>query len=67
MNSAHNPVKSTLMRIKQANATVAQAHLLVHTFQPMQRKHNPDPLFAWLHEVAVSGNAALVSFANDTR
>jgi transposase len=59
--------QQTLLRIKQADATVARAHQLVHAFQQMLREHNPDPLPAWLHEVAVSGIAALVSFANGIR
>jgi transposase len=59
--------QQTLLRIKQADAMVAQAHQLVHAFQQMLREHNPDSLPAWLYEVAASGMAALVSFANGIR
>lgn len=59
--------QQALLRIKQADATVAQAHQLVHAFQQMLREQNPDPLLSWLHAVTASGIAALVSFANGIR
>jgi transposase len=59
--------QQALLRIKQADATVAQAHQLVHAFQRMMREQKPDHLLAWLQEVVESGIDALISFANGIR
>lgn len=56
--------QQALRRIKQADATVARAHQLVHAFQQMLREQKPDQLQSWLQAVVDTGNAALISFAN---
>lgn len=61
------PEQQALLRIKQADVAVAQAHHLVHTFQQMLRQQKPDQLQAWLHDMIETGIAALVSFANGIR
>ena len=59
--------QQALLRIKQADGAVAQAHHLVHTFQQMLREQKPDQLQAWLQAVVETGIDALVSFANGIR
>jgi hypothetical protein len=59
--------QQALLRIKQADAAVAQTHQLVHAFQQMMRERKPDHLLAWLQDVVESGIDALISFANGIR
>jgi hypothetical protein len=59
--------QQALLRIKQADAAVAQAHQLVHAFQQMMRERKPDHLLSWIQEVVDSGLDALTSFANGIR
>ena len=59
--------KQALERVKQADHVVAHAYQLAQAFQEMVREQQVENLIPWLNDVATSGIAALVSFANGIR